>query len=200
MIAPAQERKDRDPLSDGPLNDGPLSYAPKRTRRPEQDQNSNSAPPKFDCEPPWKRKGRPGAFSGDVAMAELRSKLALEPDQIREPPAPDSPVRVFGAKGRVIGVIALAAAGAAFAYVWASAPPAIAPERPRTVGAGQVALAATQERVVSIPAAPADPAQAQVALARLTINATRLWQVDEPARLPISAADAGDRKSTRLNS
>jgi hypothetical protein len=187
MSAPARESEDPDPFSDGPLNDGPLKYAPKRAPRPEQDQNSNSAPPKFDGEPPWRRKGRPGAFSGDVAFAELRNRLALEPDRMPEPPVPDSPAQIFGAKKRVIGVIALTAVGAA-GYLWGSAPPAIAPGPPVTVGAAKDAMPATQEQMVSMPAAPA---QAQAALPRLTVNAMRLWQVNEPARLPISAASAG---------
>src|SRR5262245_10843596 len=134
MSAPAREPEDPDPFSDGPLNEGPLSYAPKRARRSEQDQNSNSTPPKFDSEPPWRRKGRPGALSGDVSNAEWRNKLALEPAWMPEPPAPNSPVQIFGAKRRVIGVIALSAAGAA-GYLWGSGPPAIAPELQETVGA-----------------------------------------------------------------
>src|SRR5882672_12544443 len=61
-------------------------------------------------------KKRRGAFVGDVAVAELRTKLALAPDRIPEP-LPDSAARVFGGVGRFIGVIAVVAVGAV-GYLW----------------------------------------------------------------------------------
>jgi len=38
------------------------------------------------AELPWKRKKRPPIFEGDVAIKELRARLALAPDQMPEPP------------------------------------------------------------------------------------------------------------------
>src|SRR5712691_562928 len=90
----------REPEANGPLEDGPLNYAPKRFRRPDQDPNLAGAPTRVDAapprgmpepsEPPWKRKPQRGAFAGDVAVAELRSQLALMPDRIPEPQLPTS--------------------------------------------------------------------------------------------------------------
>src|SRR5262245_47187092 len=121
--------------NDGPSNDGPSKYAPKRARPPEQDQNLQNlkgAPPTLEAEPPWKRKGQPGAFTGDIAMAELRGRLSLTPDGVPEPPTPNPPTHIFAAKRRIVGVIALMAGGVA-GYIWGYAPRATAPEQSSSV-------------------------------------------------------------------
>src|SRR5258708_39386073 len=90
----------REPPDDRPSKDGPLSYAPKKVRHAEPEPNPAGAPGKDDvaplrqapaphiqapepAEPPWEQ-------SDDVAIAELRDKLALSPDRIPEPPPPST--------------------------------------------------------------------------------------------------------------
>jgi len=113
----------RGPDDNESLNDGALHYAPKRTRQVERDRNPESTAPRVHNAPwprtlePWKGKNRRGAFIGDVAVAELRTKLA--PDRIPEP-LPDSGAPVFSGVGRFIGVIAVVAIGAV-GYLWGQA-------------------------------------------------------------------------------
>jgi hypothetical protein len=116
----------------------------------------------------------------------LGSQPAPASDRVPKPPAPDSPVRIFGAKGRLVGIIALTAAGAA-GYMWNSAPRPTAPELPTSVGVA--------ERAMPVPAASPEPAWAQTPLRRLTADAVRLWEADEPVPLTISSTDAGSNVS-----
>src|ERR1700730_19010847 len=122
----------REPDDDGSSKDGPLNYAPRGAQRPERDRDTNSAPRqsgpvgtprgsnavdaprKVDAvpqgaaelqEPPWKRKKQRQAFAGDVAAAELRTRLALAPDRLPDPPPPVSTVAKFGYAGRLAGVL-----------------------------------------------------------------------------------------------
>ncbi len=128
MKAPVRELDDNESLK----------YAPKKPRRPEQDQNSDSAAPKVDStpppnmpklsEPPWKQKDRHGAFAGVVATGELRHQLSLVPDRVPEPQSPDSAVPVFGTMRRLVGVIAVVAA-AIVGYRLGSAPQVTPPSQ-----------------------------------------------------------------------
>ena len=144
MSAPVRDRDDNAPpidepsrdesLNAKPRRDGPLKYAPKMPRRSVHDQDRieppngvDGSPPLGTTEPPWRRKERPGAFAGDVAMVELRDQLARVSDWIPEPPSPRS-TSAFGAVGPLTGVILAAAAGAygyvwGFEYFWRFAPP-----------------------------------------------------------------------------
>jgi len=61
-------------------------------------------------EPLWKRKARREVFEGDVAVVELRSRLALAPERILEPPAPNSTVPTVAALLRLTGGVLVAAA------------------------------------------------------------------------------------------
>ena len=274
-------------LKGGPLKDGPLNYAPKSARRPKRDRDTNDAPReagaadtprKSDAadasrrigaapqrgapelpEPPWKRKKRQ-AFAGDVAVAELRTRLALAPDRLPDPPLPVSTVPKFGSTARLVGVMVVAAVGVV-GYRWGSAPKATPPLKQFEASSNQADLVAersgstaylgtpsldsklsavrsaasdlTPGSVVGeargvtngvrsvnaaptaslspIPAPPVtgspaalkaiapnfdeqkspDPASVRAVPRQLTIDAVRLQQVDEPARLSISAADAG---------
>jgi hypothetical protein len=69
--------------------------------------------------PPWKPTKQPGAFEGDVAIKELRERMALAPDQPPEPPMRADRGAVFGMVGRLAVLVALAA-GAAYGFVWFS--------------------------------------------------------------------------------
>jgi hypothetical protein len=125
-----------EPLKDVASSDGPLKYAPKKARRPRQDQNLHGAsrevdvaPPRRIPEPPepsWRRKTQHGAFAGDVAVAELRTRLALEPDRIPEPPLPASTVPVSAWAARIIGIVVVATAGVS-GYRWSALPTTPAP-------------------------------------------------------------------------
>jgi hypothetical protein len=210
-------------------------------------------------EAPWKRKKQRQAFAGDVAVAELRTRLALAPDRLPDPPLPVSTVPKFGSAARLVGVIVVAAAGVV-GYRWGAAPKAtpplkqfeassnktdLAPERsvsaayPRTpsldskplavrsvasdlapgpaVGDARVTNGATSMSTASAaPLSPTsappvsallpspkviapnfderksrDPTSGRAVSRQLTVDAVRQRQADEPARLSISAADAG---------
>src|SRR5262249_20351147 len=70
-------------------------------------------------EPPWKRKARRSAFEGDVAVVELRSRLALAPERVLEPAAPGSMVSTSAGVLRLIGGVLMAAAVAGVTgYLW----------------------------------------------------------------------------------
>jgi hypothetical protein len=97
---------------DGSSNDGPLNYAPNEARHPELDQSPAGAPQKVDSTPqsgspeppPWRRSKQSDPFAGDVAIAELRNRLA--PDRLPEPPNSK-----FSLVGRLAGVVVVATAG-----------------------------------------------------------------------------------------
>lgn len=135
MSAPAQEP-----------DNGPLNYAPKSARHAGRDQDPAGAPRRMDPaphggapEPPWKRSKQPDAFAGDVAIAELRSRLALAPDRLQEPPRPVSPRPKLGLAGRLAGVAVVAAVGV-MGYRWGAAPPAPAPLASNASSRGDLAL------------------------------------------------------------
>ena len=225
MNSPVQEPDDNEPLKDGPLKDAPLKDEPKRARRSDQNSNLNAAPKRGDAvpsrtmteppEPPWKRKTQHGVFAGDVAAVELRSRLALVPDRIPEPPPPTS-TWVFVAVGQLIGVILVAAAVAGIiGYQWGSAPSAKPPRPVLTSNQADLrpglSAPAANHKASSFDSTPSasQPAATELApvdarsvakeqnsrdaasaLRQLTVNAVRLRQVDEPAQLTISAAGA----------
>jgi hypothetical protein len=126
---------------------GPLSYAPRWARSPTSigagaDRESTAEPDAMPvrgetAEPPWRRKKSPAMFEGDVAIKELRERLALAPDQIPEP----APVRpggaLIGVVARLVGVMVLAAGGA-LGFLWLTAPREASPER-QIAMAGDVA-------------------------------------------------------------
>src|SRR5262249_40614972 len=129
----------REPDSDGPSKDGPSSYAPKRARRSDQNPKVHFAPDKVAAphqpvpeqpeppEPPWKHKKQRQAFAGDIAAAELRSRLALAPDRLPDPPPHSAAAPRFTLVGRLAGVIVVATVGVV-GYRWGSAPHATSPQ------------------------------------------------------------------------
>ena len=143
MGAPVRESNDGEPSNDEPLKSEPLkkdslkreSLKPESlkpeplknelSRNPaskDESKNVRAAPSSRTSEapePPWKRKTRRGAFEGDVAVVELRSRLALGPEQIWEPAAPASNAPTFGAVLRLMGgVVAAAAVAGVAGYLW----------------------------------------------------------------------------------
>jgi hypothetical protein len=105
---------------------------------------------------PWKRK-RHQDFEGDVAVAELRSRLALTPDRVPEPPLTAAP------SSRILRMryfaIAATAVGIASACLWefklstrmAESTPGPAPA---VLTQAPAATLAASERDVDVPAAP----------------------------------------------
>jgi hypothetical protein len=89
-------------------------------------EHKPAAPPRVPAPrepaPPWKLAKQRGTFEGDVAIKELRERMALAPDQPPEPPMRDDGGSVFGMVGRLAGLVAMAAIGA-YGFVWISTPP-----------------------------------------------------------------------------
>jgi hypothetical protein len=89
------------------------------------------------AEPPWKRRGAHAAFRGDVAIMELRERLALAPDQIPEPARPSPGGSVLKVVARLVSVIVLTG-GTALGILWIATPHAAPPgNRPVKQVAGQ---------------------------------------------------------------
>jgi hypothetical protein len=150
--------------------DGPLNYAPKEVRHPEPDPNAAGPPPKGDAAPQsgasvsppmlvWRRSKRRDVFAGDVAIAELRGRLALVPDRLPEPQAPRSfpPKRVAR---RFAGVAVVAAVGV-IGYWVGTALDSPTPRPPIALASGQSNRQGLEsERPVPYPPQSAVPASA----------------------------------------
>src|SRR6266853_6338363 len=122
---------------------GPLSYAPRWARSPggiragakadsaasrELTPTPDLAPARNSPpDPPWKRKKPAATFEGDIAIKELRARLALAPDQIPEPLPRQPGGQMFAVVARLAGVMVLTAAGA-LGFLWITAPRAAPPE------------------------------------------------------------------------
>jgi hypothetical protein len=133
MGTPVRDSDDGEPLTDESSKDGaskdgsskdePLKNELSKNRSARDEQKNvgaaRSSRPAQAPEPPWKRKGRNKVFEGDVAVIELRSRLALAPDPIREPTQPATTVPTFAGGLRLIGGVLVAAAVAGVAgYIW----------------------------------------------------------------------------------
>ncbi len=146
---PASERKHtsepRPTLPRGPaMERGPgMEHSPpeRKSAAPMREPEAPLQP--REPAPPWRVAKQAGTFEGDVAVKELRERLALAPDQPPEPPLRDDRGAVFGMVGRLAGLAALAAT-AAYGFVWFSAP-----------GDQGFGLAAAQNALFGHRAAPA---------------------------------------------
>jgi len=126
----------------GGANARPREHEPAAERWHSQERSPPERTPARsrpqESAPPWKLIGRPGAFEGDVAIKELRERMALAPDRPPEPPIRDKGGAVFGMVGRRAWLVALAAA-AAYGFV------------PGNQLEGQgFALAATQKALLAV--------------------------------------------------
>jgi hypothetical protein len=158
-------------------------------------------------EPPWRRSRQRGTFAGDVAIAELRTKLALAPDRLPEPPLPSLGNTKLVWAGRIAGVAVVALVGFA-GYRWGSSPSARvqlfhhAPRQPPEPSMTAANLDQSPDPdqsatgnatlVNAVPAVypPPKPPNGQPAR-RLVVGNIGLLQTDEVARLTISAGDSG---------
>ena len=206
---------------DGPSKDGPLNYEPKEVRHPEPepDPNPAGAPPKADAapqrpeppestEPPWKRPKQRAVFAGDVAIAELRARLALAPDRLPEPPPPASPGLKHVLARRLAGVAVVTVVGV-IGYQLGSAPPA-SPPRPALPSGQSNQQGLASKRSVAYPPQSAelafrspgaekaivlqtdeqklrDAASARAMSQQLTVGAVRPRHADDAAMLTFSA-------------
>jgi hypothetical protein len=218
----------------GSSKDEPLKYAPKKARQsqpgpppagdppPNGDSASaralpeHPAPASSSAEPPPWRRSRPRnsgggggtAFVGDVAIAELRTKLALAPDRLPEPP----PAAASGSKlmwaGRLTGVAVVVAVGL-LGYRWGSSPnvrlqlPLPSSHRPpapqdraatsQNPGGAPVGGLTVINAVPAVypPPAKASPPGSGRTFRPLMVGPVPVQQTDEAARLTISAPDAG---------
>lgn len=110
-------------------------------------------------------------------MRELRSRLALAPDQMPEPPLYPTKAPIFAVVVRLVGVMILAAGGA-LGFLWITAPHAAPPDNPLAGRpGGEVAL--VSYRSIEAPKPP--PAAENVKAAR-TPEAT-------PSRSPWTVAN-----------
>ena len=186
-------------------DNGSLNYAPKKLGRPEQDQNPDKAGPKDDfapppnmpesSEPPWKQKKQRGAFAGNIASGELRTRLTLTPDRVPEPRSPDSAVPVFGTMRLLVGVVAVVAA-AIVGYRWGSAPQVappsqqFAPATDRTDFAPGLAVSTANLKVTNPDLKPtAAPSTASAGANKAVADAA---QAATAGVTPTAAAPQGD--------
>src|SRR5215472_14923148 len=104
--------------------DGKLSKSEPRKNEPAKDtpQDVGAAPSGRATEvpdPPWKRKPRRDVFEGDVAVVELRSRLA--PERIPEPAVRFSTAPTFsGVLPLMSGVVMAGAVAGVAGYLWGS--------------------------------------------------------------------------------
>jgi hypothetical protein len=197
----------------GASKDEPLNYAPKKARLAESASDPAGAPPHADAvqksvvpelaEPPWKRSRQrnKSTFVGDVAITELRTKLALAPDRLPEPPLPSSRGSRLIWAVRVVGIAVVVAVGFV-GYRWGSSSSSLvhllqtlggssqpsAPDRPAAAVDSAGGTAAVNTVAVVYP----PPAKASARPYRqLTVGPVGVQQIDAAARLAISAADPG---------
>ena len=200
------------PLADAPVDGSPPAYPPKMGQQVRPNPiltrpNVESSPASACLEapqlswPPWQQQ--PRASAGDTTTAGVHSG-AQPADQWGQPADHSKQAQARYATGFI--VIATAAAAGTLSYLWSShqgsnpsnrtdlvsAAPSVPPEATRQPGARAVAESpslppdSAQRSVFS----PSDEARLRERARQLTIKAARLWQVDAPARLIVSATDA----------
>ena len=203
----------------GPLKDEPLNYAPKKVRDAGPASDPAGAPPKSDAapksvapelaDPPWRRSRQRNktAFVGDVAITELRTKLALAPDRLPEPPLPSSSGSRLIWAGRLVAIVVVMAFGFV-GYRWGSSSALVhlleksgktsetsAPDRSAVVVVEDPSGATTTTNTVPAVHPPPTKASARpssrTTLRQLTVGPVGVQPVDAATRLAISATDAG---------
>ena len=207
------------PIEETPSNESPPAYAPKAGQQPKPNPiltspNVESAPANARVEateqsrPPWERQR---AFSSDATMAGVHP--TSQPTHKWDGPAThtdDAQTRQMSGPMFSAIVVATAAAAGTVAYLWSSHQGSNPPDRVDLVSTaaqpsvppspGRQPVSATRA-VAESPAPPpdsvgrplfsqSDETRLRERARQLTIKAARLWQVDAPARLIVSAADA----------
>ncbi|MBO0751584.1 MAG: hypothetical protein J2P53_05720 [Bradyrhizobiaceae bacterium] len=129
MSASSGELYGKPPLTDGPLSGAPSEDAPEGGGRPQRNDNANDTAGRDkgrrpDQSPPAaapRKRTKPAAFEGDIAIAELRTRLSASPDRLEDPPSSGSTASTLGGAWRVLPVIAAVIMGAA-GYFWHPTP------------------------------------------------------------------------------
>jgi hypothetical protein len=150
MGAPVQGFDDGKPSKSDPPKNAPAKDPPK---------DVGAAPSGRAMEvpaAPWKRKPLHEVFEGDVAVVQLRSRLALTAEQIPEPEVLYSSASTFSGVLRVTSGVAMAATVVGLAgYLWGFKLSTKTPEL--TPASGQVnVLPAPSTWVASLPASNRD--------------------------------------------
>jgi len=184
MGAAVQESDDGKPSKRGPPKNAPAKDTPK---------DVGAAPSSRATEipdPPWKRKPRREVFEGDVALVELRSRLALGSERIPEPAVPFSTAPAFSGVLRLMSGVAMAAIVVGVAgYLWGFKLSAKMPELTPPSGQANV-LPAPSTPVASLAAPNRDfdsPAAARTASIGLAPVGTR------GGANPVTSIDAAQR-------
>jgi hypothetical protein len=184
MGAPVRESDDGKPSKSEP----PKNASAKNTPKDVGAAPSSRATDVPDA--PWKRNQRREVFEGDVALVELRSRLALGPERIKEPAVPLSTAPTFSGLLRVMsGVVMTAAVAGVAGYIWGFKLSTKMPEL--TLASGQAnVLPALSPPVASLPASNRDfdpSAAARTASIGLATVDTR------GAANPVTSVDAAQR-------
>jgi hypothetical protein len=110
----------------GPESPFPLRYEPKSARVAAPETTRGSEPRLTPLPlghgkpaPPRKLTKRKGSFEGDVAIKDLRERMARTPDLPPEPPMRDGGGSAFGKVGRLFILVTMTAI-AAYVFVWTS--------------------------------------------------------------------------------
>lgn len=107
MGAPVQESDDDKPSKSGPPKNMPKDVGAARSSHPTEGTAT-----------PWRRKRGRDVFEGDVAVVELRSRLALGTERIPEP-VPSSTAPMFtGVLWLMSGIATAAAVAGVAGYLW----------------------------------------------------------------------------------
>jgi hypothetical protein len=115
---PAKSKPKSEPPKGEPAKNGPAKGAPSKGAPKDVEAAPSSRAAEAPV-PPWRRKPRHRIFEGDVAVVELRSRLALGSDRILEPAEPISTAPTSSGVRRLMGGVAVAAAVAGAAgYFW----------------------------------------------------------------------------------
>ncbi len=217
---PEDAAREYSPIEEAPSNESPAAYAPKAGQHLKPNPiltspNVESAPANTRVEatdqsrPPWERQR---TFPGDATIGSVHStsQPVHKWDDGPATQTDDAQTRQMSGPMFSAIVVATAAAAGTVAYLWSSHQGSNPPDRVDLVSApAQPSVPPSPGRqpasgtgaVAEPPALPPDPdrrplvsqsdeARLRERARQLTIKAARLWQVDAPARLIVSAADA----------
>jgi len=109
-------------------------------------------PPPAPAAPPPRRRRPASRFEGDIAIVELRSRLALAPDQLPEPPRQKRRRAVLAVIGR-FGAVAMLAGACGTMLAWLSELPS-APAQPQAALRAETAMTVLPEAPSVLPEAP----------------------------------------------
>jgi len=123
---------------------------------------------------------RKGSFEGDVAIKELRERMALAPDLPPEPPLRETGGSVFGIVGRLAGLVTMAAV-AAYLFVWISTPRPPVGDRFALVAYDDPATASAERTRRGTASAPTPQARSMAASGRRFCN---LHRFRRPVSMP----------------